>query len=155
MSTRAIIITHLPGQPYRSIYSHSDGYPDWLGRALRAYFNDPAKAAALIDLGDISGIADDGSVSAYYRDRGEPWHEVQPAEFSTMTETLDYCDQFDRFYLLDITDDFPGWQYCRRQNDNTVAWQPLDHVIDTLESPDFADRFPPYLRLLPSPSPHT
>jgi hypothetical protein len=37
-----------------SVYHHWDGYPEWLGRILRTHYNTRAKAAELIDGGDMS-----------------------------------------------------------------------------------------------------
>lgn len=49
MSTRALIVYGT-----KSIYSHSDGYPSWLGKNLFENYNDESKIKVLFDLGDVS-----------------------------------------------------------------------------------------------------
>lgn len=87
MSTRSRIGMVQPDGTIRSIYCHNDGYLSWNGKKLFAYYNTPAKAKALIELGDISALREklaspkgakhifdnplpDVTV-AYLRDRGE------------------------------------------------------------------------------------
>jgi hypothetical protein len=86
MSTRARIGIETDGY-IRSIYCHHDGGLWHVGRVLHEHYADPAKIAALIDLGDISALGInvappdgaehsyaepvDGVTVAYHRDRGE------------------------------------------------------------------------------------
>lgn len=87
MSTRSRIGMVQPDGTIRSIYCHNDGYLSWNGKKLFAYYNTPAEAKALIELGDISALREklappkgakhtfdnplpDVTV-AYLRDRGE------------------------------------------------------------------------------------
>lgn len=79
MSTRSRIGL-LTEDTIRSIYCHSDGYPDWVGRMLNEHWTDPDQVEQLLDLGDLSYLGsslDYGDPSsegtcAYHRDRGEP-----------------------------------------------------------------------------------
>lgn len=81
MATRSAIITINPdGESYSGIYSHSDGYPAWLGHILLTFFNTQESAHALIALGDISQISRDGEVTAYHRDCGENKEETSAVQ---------------------------------------------------------------------------
>jgi hypothetical protein len=84
MSTRSAIIMKTPNG-YAGIYCHFDGYEDGVGQQLLDHYTDPAKVAALIELGDISSLGErvapigphsfdkreNGTTTAYHRDRGE------------------------------------------------------------------------------------
>jgi hypothetical protein len=82
MSTRALI-GEKTRDKFRYIYSHSDGYPEYVGKMLKEYYINPEKIKALLNLGDISlldkeiGEKQDfnnrhrGWTLAYHRDRGE------------------------------------------------------------------------------------
>lgn len=83
----------------RAIFCNWDGYPAHVGRILDAHYSDPAKVSALLDLGDLSVLAEeigerrpfdvhdleDDQIDprwetwclAYWRDRGEPEQEAQ------------------------------------------------------------------------------
>lgn len=117
MSTRAAIIIAPPpkGGVYRGIYSHSDGYPSYLGAHLEAHYLDPAKVQALIELGDISiigpevapppgvphsfdGPRADGVTVAYMRDRGEKGCEAR--EGATLAEVADQIGHNGHIYTF-------------------------------------------------------
>lgn len=54
MSTRAYIAKIDDNGRTTVIYSHSDGYLDYVGKVLADYYTDPAKVDALLALGNIS-----------------------------------------------------------------------------------------------------
>jgi hypothetical protein len=54
MATRSRIGIELKNGSVLSVYHHWDGYPEWLGRILKTHYNSRAKAAELIDGGDMS-----------------------------------------------------------------------------------------------------
>jgi hypothetical protein len=54
MSTRSRIGIQLKDGSILSVYHHSDGYPEWLGRILRTHYNSYDQASELIDGGDMS-----------------------------------------------------------------------------------------------------
>jgi hypothetical protein len=54
MSTRSRIGLELSDDSILSVYHHSDGYPEWLGRTLNTHYNSIELAAELIDGGDMS-----------------------------------------------------------------------------------------------------
>ena len=92
MSTNANINIRLPDGKYKSIYLHWDGYPSHAFKTLVKHYSDQDKAAALVELGDISCLYDsiecpeghsyenavEGYTIAYHRDRGEDWEHTQP-----------------------------------------------------------------------------
>jgi hypothetical protein len=80
MATRARIGLELKNGNILSVYHHWDGYPSWLGRILTTHYNTRAKAAELIDGGDMSSAwtncgwknetrSETGPM--YYSERGE------------------------------------------------------------------------------------
>ena len=85
MSTHAAIIRKTETGTFEGVYLHSDGYLSYAGRMLQTHYQDAAKVAALIDLGDLSlldervepigphsfGSPEKGTTIAYGRDRGE------------------------------------------------------------------------------------
>lgn len=85
MSTHASIIIQTE-TGYRSVYLHSDGYPEHAFNMLLDNYTERGKVEALINLGDLSFLDKsidrpeghsfrnrvDGHTLAYGRDRGEP-----------------------------------------------------------------------------------
>lgn len=83
MGTRSYIGEALPGGGVRAAYCHWDGYPEHNGKLLRDHYGDPQRVSALLDLGDLSSLAEspgerhpfdqrvNGWCTAYGRDRGE------------------------------------------------------------------------------------
>ena len=85
MATRSRIGMEMKDGSVKSIYCHWDGYPSHNGRILQENYQDRDKVTALIELGDISSLAEEvvptgphsfndpqgGVVVAYHRDRGE------------------------------------------------------------------------------------
>jgi hypothetical protein len=72
MSTHAAIIQHTEAGDYRGTYLHYDGYPDHAGRILGEHYTSDEAVAALIDLGDLSGIGSTPEKTiAYHRNYGE------------------------------------------------------------------------------------
>jgi hypothetical protein len=57
-STISIVDTRTKDGQGRTIYCHWDGYPSNNGRILLESYTNPEKINALIDLGDISSLAD-------------------------------------------------------------------------------------------------
>lgn len=85
--TRWLVGIEQPNGKILSTYGHYDGYPEWAGKHLKKYYNNPAKAKELLKLGKsgistigpkIKGSKDhsfekpDKGVTVFYgRDRGE------------------------------------------------------------------------------------
>jgi len=84
MSTNSRIGKKLEDGTIKSIYCHWDGYPEHNGEILKEHYKTEAKIDALLELGDLSSLAQDigmqhdfkdpepGWCVAYGRDRGEP-----------------------------------------------------------------------------------
>ena len=66
MATRSRIGIELKDGSILSAYHHWDGYPEWLGRILTTHYNTRAKAAELIDGGDMSVCWNDNKQAEYY-----------------------------------------------------------------------------------------
>jgi len=71
MATRSRIGLELSDGSILSSYHHYDGYESWLGRILKTHYNTRAKAAELIDGGDMSTCWDENNQPEYYSARGE------------------------------------------------------------------------------------
>ena len=71
MATRSRIGIQLSDDSILSVYHHWDGYPTWLGRALKTHYNTQEKVAELIDGGDMSTCLDENKLPEYYYERGE------------------------------------------------------------------------------------
>ena len=57
--TRWLVGIEQPNGKILSTYGHYDGYPEWAGKHLKKYYNNPAKAKELLKLGR-SGISSIG-----------------------------------------------------------------------------------------------
>ena len=117
MSTRCCI--GLKGAPrdgcseVRSIYSHSDGYPSYVGKLLLENYDTPEKVNQLLDLGDISLLGSEIGEKhkfedrshptwclAYGRDRGEDADQIKARKHVSVAEFLLACQE-DYTYLFD------------------------------------------------------
>ena len=103
MATRSRIGIELKDGSILSVYSHWDGYPEWLGRILTTHYNSRSLAEELIDGGDMSCAWtderwDDTGVKGvygpqYYSQRGEdtpPRHDKDLAEYLQDGEEFAY-----------------------------------------------------------------
>lgn len=83
MATRSFIGKQLPNGDIVGVYCHWDGYPEGVGKTLKAHYTDPIKVDALLTLGALSFLdaevgekhdfdnPRDGWTVAYHRDRGD------------------------------------------------------------------------------------
>lgn len=99
------------------IYSHFDGYPEHVGKLLQSHYTDSEKVKALIELGDISSLAENLSPEphqdhsftnpaqavtvAYHRDRGEDWNHCKPKS----TENISNFTNQEFNYLYNMSDE--------------------------------------------------
>lgn len=123
MSTRSAIIIENTDGTAEGIYCHSDGYPSYNGKMLMEHYKDEAKIRALIALGDISSLDAEigekhgfdyadrpkGQTTAYHRDRGEPWHGVQPKQ-GTVTEVAARLIGMDAEWVYVYSVDKGAWR---------------------------------------------
>ena len=77
MATRSLIGIKLDNI-VKTIYCHWDGYPDHNGKLLVENYNTPAAIFDLLELGDLSILAESpAKCTAYHRDRKEPYGMVE------------------------------------------------------------------------------
>jgi hypothetical protein len=70
MATRSLIGMNLDNGITKIIYCHWDGYPEHVGELLVNDYNTPALITALMELGDLSSLAETpAKCSAYHRDK--------------------------------------------------------------------------------------
>lgn len=102
MATRARIGIQLKNDSIVSIYSHWDGYPEWLGRILKTHYSTRQQVTELIDGGDVSSaytncgfnnetLPESGPL--YYSSRGE---DCPPKLDNDLVEYLhpDNCEEY-------------------------------------------------------------
>ena len=81
MATRSLIGIKLDNEIVKTIYCHWDGYPEHNGKLLIDHYNSPATITELMELGDLSTLAETpAACKAYHRDRNEPWGMVEPRD---------------------------------------------------------------------------
>jgi len=94
MATRSLIGIKL-GDYIKTIYCHWDGYPEHNGQLLVNNYNTPTAVFDLLDLGDLSTLAETpASSTAYHRDRKEPYgmveaRDVDPDELMSVAKDYD------------------------------------------------------------------
>lgn len=104
MATRANIGIQNESGTISAIYTHYDGYIEYMGRMLLDHYNSETQAQNLIEGGSISTLqrrpfpiypgfnfenhrdVDPDSTVYYHRDRGESWEDNKPRTFSNVTE---------------------------------------------------------------------
>lgn len=91
MATRSRIGLELSDGSILSSYHHYDGYESWLGRILKTHYNTRAKAAELIDGGDMSTCWDENNQPEYYSARGE---DCPPRLDKNLEEYLSNGEEF-------------------------------------------------------------
>lgn len=145
MSTRSRIGMVQPDGTIRSIYCHNDGYLSWNGKKLFTHYNTPAKAKALIELGDISALREkltppkgakhtfddsiEGVTVAYGRDRGEK--DCDP-EVSSGVETFLAIESGQEYSYLFENNKWSVWaKYDEDGNDTRHLRQELSLTLIT------------------------
>ena len=84
MATRSLIGINLNNGITKIIYCHWDGYPEHNGQLLVNNYNSPSAVVELMELGDLSSLAESpDQCKAYHRDRNEPWEMVEPRDVNT------------------------------------------------------------------------
>ncbi len=105
MATRARIGLELKNGSILSVYHHWDGYPEWLGRILTTHYDTRAKAAELIDGGDMSTCWGEEKKPEYYSARGEdcpPRLDADMDEFFAENEEYSYIFRNGNWYAYNM-----------------------------------------------------
>lgn len=140
MSTRSAIITTTP-TGYAGIYSHSDGYPAWMGNILFHRVTTHKQAAAIVALGSIRGIDCLGEVEAYVRDCGEtPSEDNAPSTGQTAADVADQIGHDGHIYVFENG----AWSHNGK---------PLIEALSTPEVRSEISRYLPDYPDLPPPLP--
>jgi len=89
MATRsAIAIKTSTG--VRAIYCHWDGYLEAAGVTLQESYTTAEQINELMELGDLSTLADTPfGCEAYHRDRSEPFEQTRAREYGTVQDMLE------------------------------------------------------------------
>lgn len=90
MSTRSTIIVKLLNGTYKKIYCHWDGYLSNNGRILFHHYNSQELAESLVNLGDLSSLAESANIPEGYTTANEKINGIcQPyGESVTNSESL-------------------------------------------------------------------
>jgi len=94
MATRSRIGIELRDGSILSAYHHWDGYPEWLGRILTTHYNSHAKAAELIDGGDMSVAWNDNHQPEYYGTDCPPRLDTDLCEYLDPLKSEEYAYVF-------------------------------------------------------------
>lgn len=113
MATRSTITIQLGENEFKQIYCHYDGYLSNNGRTLLDHYNSREEVTELIELGDLSILAEnlapkegeihtfdnyvEGVCLAYGRDRGED--NVEARFFTTMSDAQ--CEGYNYIFTLE------------------------------------------------------
>lgn len=120
MSTRSTISYLDPNGGVQQIYCHYDGYPSHTGALLKEHYSNPTAAGGLVDLGDLSYLAEnlypegehsfrkpESGVCVFYgRDRGETG--TDPKHFESFEDYKEYNwqEEYNYIYIEDLDDWF-------------------------------------------------
>jgi len=94
MATRSRIGLELKNGSIVSAYHHWDGYPEWLGRILNTHYNTRAKAAELIDGGDMSVCWNNDNQPEYYGTDCPPRFDADLCEYLDPLKSEEYAYVF-------------------------------------------------------------
>jgi hypothetical protein len=130
MATRSTIALEFADGTVQQVYCHWDGYLEHNGKMLAEHYSDPFKLRDLIDLGDLSSLAErvgtqhsfekapEGECTFYARDRNESGcgakkfkdyadyvenHQYEEFEYILRTDGQWYVKSYDRPYVLLVT----------------------------------------------------
>ena len=139
MATRSTIALEYADGTVGQVYCHWDGYLAHNGEILRTHYMDPFKVRELLNLGDLSALAEDigtkhsfedkvpNQCTFYGRDRGET--EVGQMMYPDLQTYLSESRREEYDYLLRRVEGKPTW-FVRTPTYDQV-WVQLDMAIDT------------------------
>jgi hypothetical protein len=124
MGTRSTIALEYADGTVDQIYCHWDGYLDHNGKILAEHYSDPFKLRQLMDLGDMSSLAErvgtqhafekapEGECTFYGRDRNESGCKAKKFK--------DYADYVENHQ-------YEEYEYILRNIDGKAVWFVADH----------------------------
>jgi hypothetical protein len=116
MATRSLIGIKLNDNIVKTIYCHWDGYPEHNGKLLVENYNTPAAIFDLLELGDLSSLAETpAKCVAYHRDRKEPWGMVEPRDMDRDTIIKDAKNDYNVDYIYIYNHEFE-WECFKYDN---------------------------------------
>ncbi len=120
MATRSLIGIKLDNI-VKTIYCHWDGYPEHNGQLLVENYNTPTAVFDLLELGDLSSLAETpAKCTAYHRDRKEPYEMVEARDVDPNELVNVGCD-----YGVDYV-------YVYNENNEWECYRPGYTQIDIL-----------------------
>lgn len=119
MGTRSFVGVMM-GDICRAVYVHWDGYLEGVGADLQRY-KTQEDVEELISHGDRSSLESD-----FYKDRGEEWDSVRPANYYTFADFYDTAYNSGAEYYYIFRD---GVWFCG----NTYDGSPLCKTLHTYE----------------------
>jgi hypothetical protein len=125
MATRSLIGIKLNDNIVKTIYCHWDGYPEHNGKLLVENYNTPAAILGLLELGDLSTLAETpAKCSAYHRDRKEPYGMVEARDMDGSTLIEDAVNDYGVDYVYIYNNEYE-WE-CSRLDYASGKLTPLD-----------------------------
>ncbi len=144
MATRSYIGVQKPDGSIEAVYCHFDGYPQGVGHTLHTYHNSLLAAASILELGDLSYLAEklapepgevhkfgnaiEGVTVAYMRDRGETGLEARTFP-NVKTFTQAAKDSWAEYVYL-FRDG--AWSYSSVPERGEPVWSPCFTVAEFL-----------------------
>lgn len=109
-----------------SIYCHSDGYPEYVGRILYKHWDHPTMVETLISLGDISCLGDTREDTIDYRSWGET--AVEPITH----KANDWPSTWEEWRYLYVPSR-DGWMVQAVDEETGTQWTKLGEYLKTVK----------------------
>lgn len=101
MSTRSRIALLQDDGNIKSVYCHSDGAPSYVGKTLLDYYDNKPMIESLLEMGDMSSLADDIENSYFYgRDDNETDVDARVESMAEFTKNIEDGNFGDYTYLF-------------------------------------------------------
>ena len=108
MATRSLIGIKLDNI-VKTIYCHWDGYPEHNGQLLVDNYTSPSAVFDLLELGDLSSLAETpAKCKAYHRDRNEPYEMVEARDVDP-DELMSVANDYSADYVY-VYNDNNEWE---------------------------------------------
>lgn len=127
MSTRAYVVLEVEKGKYEYIYSHSDGYPEYLGMVLQEHYSIYEKVRELINQGGASFIDETIETSRFYTSwRGEDLEigtydkvlDLEEVLNFTENSWIEYVYVYQKIFANDEKYEWKGYSVCEEKEIN-------------------------------------